>query len=101
MAPPAVIGKEYGVNGRTIRRDAEFAKGIDMAEKTAPGIRDAILSGEVKVSKETVAQLPSMPKRQGQLPFSRLLLVILQKRKATILPDIRKKDGNWIRPSKM
>ena len=56
------IGKEYGVNGRTIRRDAEFAKGIDMAEKTAPGIRDAILSGEVKVSKETVAQLPSMPK---------------------------------------
>lgn len=56
------IGKQYGVNGRTIRRDAEFAKGIDMAEKTAPGIRDAILSGEVKVSKETVAQLPSMPK---------------------------------------
>lgn len=35
------IGKEYGVNGRTIRRDAEFAKGIDMAEKTAPGIKAA------------------------------------------------------------
>lgn len=27
------IGKQYGVNGRTIRRDADFAKGVDL-EKT-------------------------------------------------------------------
>ena len=40
------IGKQYGVNGRTIRRDADFAKGVDLAEEEEPGIRNKILSGE-------------------------------------------------------
>lgn len=30
------IGKEYGVDGRTIRRDAEYAKGVDAIEKDSP-----------------------------------------------------------------
>ena len=76
------IGKQYGVNGRTIRRDAEFAKGIDMAEKTAPGIRDAILSGEVKVSKETVAQLPSMPKETRSATIQSIASGNSQKKKS-------------------
>ena len=76
------IGKEYGVNGRTIRRDAVFAKGIDMAEKTAPGIRDAILSGEVKVSKETVAQLPSMPKETRSATIQSIASGNSQKKKS-------------------
>lgn len=33
------IGKEYGVNGRTIRRDADFAKGVDAAEQVSPIFR--------------------------------------------------------------
>ena len=40
------IGKQFGVNGRTIRRDADFAKGVDLAEEEEPGIRNKILSGE-------------------------------------------------------
>ena len=40
------IGKQYGVNGRTIRRDADFAKGVDLAEEEEPGIRNKILSCE-------------------------------------------------------
>ncbi len=42
------VGKEHGVNGRTIRRDSEFSGGLDAAEEASPGIREAILSGEVK-----------------------------------------------------
>ena len=42
------IGRETGVDGRTVRRDSEFANGLDAAESASPGIREAILSGEVK-----------------------------------------------------
>lgn len=42
------VGAENGVDGRTVRRDADFANGLDAAEDASPGIRDAILSGEVK-----------------------------------------------------
>ena len=37
------------MNGRTIRRDAEFAKGIDMAEKTAPGIKAAHMAFKAEI----------------------------------------------------
>lgn len=33
------IGKEYGVGGRTIRRDAENAKGVDAIDQDSSGMR--------------------------------------------------------------
>lgn len=55
------IGKEYGVDGRTIRRDADYAGGLDDAEKASPGIRQAVLSGEVKVPKQVIAGIRKLP----------------------------------------
>ena len=57
------IGKEYGVNGRTIRRDAEFAKGIDMAEKTAPGIKAAHMAFKAESRGYSPASCSSMQSR--------------------------------------
>ena len=54
------IGKEYGVDGRTIRRDADFAVGLDTAEKVSPGMKVDVLSGKVKVPKSLIAALSSM-----------------------------------------
>lgn len=54
------IGKEYGVDGRTIRRDSDFSKGVDAAEKIDPGAKEVILSGMSKVPKTVVAQIPNM-----------------------------------------
>lgn len=64
------IGKQYGVNGRTIRRDADFAKGVDLAEEEEPGLRNKILSGETQVSKTVVASFPAMPKEERKAILS-------------------------------
>lgn len=62
------IGKQYGVNGRTIRRDADFAKGVDTAEKAVPGVRESILSGKSKVPKTVIAEIPTMePEKQQEV----------------------------------
>ena len=54
------IGKEYGVDSRTIRRDADFAVGLDTAEQVSPGMKVDVLSGKVKVPKSVIAALTSM-----------------------------------------
>ena len=54
------IGKEYGVGSATIRRDADFAVGLDTAEKVSPGMKVDVLSGKVKVPKSLIAALSSM-----------------------------------------
>ena len=62
------IGKEYGVDGRTIRRDADFSKGVDAAEKIDPGAKEAILSGKSKVPKSVIAEVPTMePQKQKKV----------------------------------
>lgn len=48
------IGKQYGVGEKTVRRDADFAKGLDADDEVSPGIKDAVLKGEVKAPKETL-----------------------------------------------
>ena len=46
------IGEKYGVNARTIRRDAEYAIAVDMADSLVPGFKNALLSGSFKVPKK-------------------------------------------------
>lgn len=65
-----VIGRQYGVNARTIHRDADFAKGVDLAEEEEPGMRNKILSGEAQVSKTVVASFPAMPKEERKALLS-------------------------------
>lgn len=55
------IGKENGVDGRTIRRDADFANGLDEADKVSPGFRENVLSGEIKAPKTTIAEIRRLP----------------------------------------
>ena len=42
------IAKETGTSDRYVRRAEQFAKGVDLAEETSPGIRREILSGCLK-----------------------------------------------------
>lgn len=46
-----MLAKELGVARETVKRSEHFAKGLDAAEAVSPGIRDAVLSGEVKAPK--------------------------------------------------
>lgn len=48
------LSKEYNVSPKTIKRDAEFAKGMEML---APELRNDILRGKQKVEKKVIQQI--------------------------------------------
>ena len=52
------LGSQYGVSERTIIRDEQFSKAVDkVADEIGAEARNAILSGQAKVPKESVEQL--------------------------------------------
>lgn len=48
------LSQEYGVSGRTIKRDGDFAMGLDKLET---GLKQDILVGKTKVAKSTITAL--------------------------------------------
>jgi hypothetical protein len=48
------LAKQFNVNEKTIKRDAEFAAGV---EKLAPDLKAAVLSGKVPVNKTLLQQI--------------------------------------------
>jgi len=46
-----IVAKEFGVGKNTVKRAEHFVDGLEAAEKVSPGIKDSILSGEVKAPK--------------------------------------------------
>jgi hypothetical protein len=58
-----VLAREFNVSDRTILRDAEFAKGIEIIAKGNPKMKNDILLGRIKVKKsdvQTLAQVKDM-----------------------------------------
>ena len=51
-----LIAAEQNVGETTVKRAEWFAKGLDEAEKVSPGIREKVLSGEVKAPKSAIVQ---------------------------------------------
>lgn len=50
----AELAKEYGVSEATIKRDAEFAAGVEIIGKDNPVLKNEILKGKAKISKQDV-----------------------------------------------
>jgi hypothetical protein len=48
------LAEQYGINEKTIRRDAEFAKGV---ESLSPELKRDFLNGKVKVAKKDLEEL--------------------------------------------
>ncbi len=48
------LAEQYGINEKTIRRDAEFAKGV---ESLSPQLKREFLNGNVKVAKKDIEEL--------------------------------------------
>ena len=72
-APTATqLAQEYGVNEKTVRRDEQFALGLEKLTKGDDSLRWKILNGQVKAGKKTVAALadekvPQLRKIKKQL----------------------------------
>ncbi len=56
-----IVAKNFGVGRETVKRAEHFIDGLGEAEKVSPGIREAILSGEVNVPKTVIAEIRNMP----------------------------------------
>ena len=55
------IAKETQTSDSYVRRAEHFAKGVDAAEKVAPGIKQEILSGSIKPTEKAVAAIAKAP----------------------------------------
>jgi len=55
------LANEYGINEKTIKRDAKYAKGLN---KFSPAFRQKILKGDIKVKKQDVQKLADLPEVQ-------------------------------------
>lgn len=55
-----VIGKDYGVDGKTVRRAEHFAKGVDALREISPEAADKVLNGKAKVPRSAVAEMARM-----------------------------------------
>jgi hypothetical protein len=57
MSTAAVLAKEYNVSEATIKRDGEFAEGIENIGKKNSQLKDEILKGKSKLSKKEIQSL--------------------------------------------
>ena len=58
------IGKEFGVDGKTIRRAEHFANGIDALRAVSPEAADKVLEGKSKATRGAVAELKTAPEEE-------------------------------------
>ena len=58
------IGKEVGVDGRTVRRAGKFAQGVDALKAVSPEAAKKVLQGEANVTKAMIQDLPSKGEKE-------------------------------------
>lgn len=61
-----VIAKSFGVGTQTVERAENFVDGLNEAETIAPGIKQKVLSGEIKAPKQTIANIRKAPEEKGK-----------------------------------
>lgn len=109
----ARVAKELGVPEGTLKKQLEFARGLDAAEDIEPGFQQEVLNGDVKASRASVRRLrlmdpeerkdainairnpppkPQKPKRDPEAAAKRAAERELKERIHEIAEDMRKTD---------
>lgn len=68
-----VIGKDYGVDGKTVRRAEKFAHGVDALREVNPAAADKVLNGKAKVPKSAVAEMARMEQQEVEAAADAIL----------------------------
>lgn len=58
------IGKEFGIDGKTVRRNEKFAKGVDALRAVSPEAAEKVLGGKTDLNKQDVSAIAAMPTRE-------------------------------------
>lgn len=56
-----IIAREHGIGSTSVERAEQFAHGLDAADEVAPGIREAVLSGDIKAPKSIISEIRNVP----------------------------------------
>lgn len=59
-----IIAKKFGVGQGTVARAKQYVDGLNAAEAVSPGIKEAVLSGEVKAPKKVISEIRRMPEEK-------------------------------------
>jgi len=70
----ARIAKEIGKGERYVRRAEEYAKGLDVAEKVLPGVKQMVFSGEIRPPDKDVVAVARAPDEEKREMAKRLKL---------------------------
>ncbi|BDD13063.1 hypothetical protein FUAX_54950 (plasmid) [Fulvitalea axinellae] len=66
-----VLAKEYGISDKTVKRNADYAKGVDILAETRPEEKQKILTGQSKIKKADIQAVASGKKTAEEvLPAS-------------------------------
>lgn len=60
------IGREFGIDGKSVRRAEKFAKGVDAVKAFSTDAAEKILSGKSGMTKSTVRVIASLPEKQQE-----------------------------------
>lgn len=64
----------YKVSDKTIKRDGQFAEGLDRLAKGMPGLKNRILKGEIKISAQSIRNVPKMSDEEVETLRKSLLI---------------------------
>lgn len=68
-----VIAKQFGVGGSTVERAEHYVDGLNAAEEILPGIKEAVLSGDVKAPKQMIAEIRKAPEEKREQAVKAIL----------------------------
>lgn len=68
-----VIGKDYGVDSKTVRRAEKFAHGVDVLREVNPAAADKVLNGKTKIPKSAVAEIARMEQKEVEAAADAIL----------------------------
>lgn len=69
------LAKEFNVSAPTIRRDEQFAKGVDAIAKVAPEAKQDILAGKSAFTKQEVRSMAAVPKQADKQARAQAVLM--------------------------
>lgn len=66
------IADVHNMTQSSVKRAVEFGRGLDEADKLSPGIKNDVLSGEIKAPKKIIAEIRNMPDKEKKDTVERI-----------------------------
>lgn len=67
------IAKQFSVGERTVQRAEHYVDGLNAAEEILPGIKEAVLTGDVKAPKQMIAEIRKAPEEKREQAVKAIL----------------------------